>query len=1355
MFLANPFWLLLALAGLGVLYLHVRRRKTFTVPSVLIWQRIASGRATRRPWRLPPWSLALALQLLVVALLALALAEPMFSGQGTSRVLIVDATALPASADAARRELSTFPPDARNPVSIVAAGPAPRLVVARGTDAAAVQQSLGWIAAQDGAVDTARSQELAASVADKDTAIAWIEGDGQASIEATIAQDGQSWQVRGRITAPEGAPLPGTAKVLFMPEGTPGFLDWADMPVAADGGFDFSLDLPGAGIVSIRTEQTGARFAVRPAAQESRVLYLGKPTPAIVRAMQAVHGIKLFEADTLPADDGTFDLVVIDNTTIARAPATNTLWVGSAHLESEPAPDAIEAESLTAWQPDHALSQGVDWTALHTIVGFTAPAGNGASVLAAIGDRPLVIARTTRAGRDIRLGLDMAATPWADDPSYLALMVNMLRWSGLAQPAGMEQPCLVGQPCAIPPRALAGTIMPVEEAVISRSENQSQPLLPVGAFAEDGTLAEGLDSFVPQHSGLYRIDDATGRQSFIAVNTPRIAAVSGESASTPELAAPTAALPALWWLLAGLGLVVFAAEFALTTLRGENPFVPREDARFLQGRVLMVVLALTGLFFLFALFNLPFPQLSEGRRVAVASTEAAAETLVPGAVPVSMGDADRPGGAAGDALMQAAASIPAGTNGRILLDWNGNETRPGLPQAVEALAARAIPVDLLATETPGKLSIDHLTAPARIFTGDAVTLNAMVMSDGIRAADITITRNGEPLGTSQMTLQPGSNRVETLIRADAEGPAFYALRIAAGQDTVEAGLWIDAAASPHIAVFAGKDADPTALTQALGLQGFNVEQLSPSRAPSSPAGWNKYDAVVLLDMPATDLAPRQQEQLEQAVRNDGLELLILGGPHSFGPGGYFETPLEAVSPLSSRVPRNAPKTGFVFVLDRSGSMNRDEGGMDRLTIAKAATFNAAGLLNPQSQVGIVAFDTASHVILPLQNAGDESSIRNALNQLDADGGTAVYPALRDAIDMLRPVDLPKRHIVVISDGLTQPGDFAGLLAEARQAGITVSAIAIGDAADPTSLSDIAKLGGGAFHWSRDFRALPGILAQEALLSSSSPIEERTVTPQWVNRADAFLAAAPANVPAIDGYVDTTAKSRAHLHLATTDAEGNVVPIMASWRYGAGQVLALATQATGAWTARWSALPDYPRFWAQIVRGLLHNPQGLPLEAERIGDEVRLAVSSEVAPQVTVTGANGIAAPQRLVEREPGRWTARFPVLANGDFIIAADNGTESAERRIHVAGPAIAALSGADRSKAEAVARMTGGSVLSDAAQFAQPAARWVLASGWRLWLLLAAALFMASLALRYLPGLVSSRRVQTISAAPPLRRAA
>ena len=62
--------------------------------------------------------------------------------------------------------------------------------------------------------------------------------------------------------------------------------------------------------------------------------------------------------------------------------------------------------------------------------------------------------------------------------------------------------------------------------------------------------------------------------------------------------------------------------------------------------------------------------------------------------------------------------------------------------------------------------------------------------------------------------------------------------------------------------------------------------------------------------------------IEQAVKNFGVGFMMVGGKNSFGLGGYFKTPIEALLPVEMEMKgkQQLPSLGLVIVLDRSGSM---------------------------------------------------------------------------------------------------------------------------------------------------------------------------------------------------------------------------------------------------------------------------------------------------------------------------------------------------------------------------------------------------------------------------------------------------
>ena len=686
------------------------------------------------------------------------------------------------------------------------------------------------------------------------------------------------------------------------------------------------------------------------------------------------------------------------------------------------------------------------------------------------------------------------------------------------------------------------------------------------------------------------------------------------------------------------------------------------------------------------------------------------------------------------ALAVAAAMLPADAPGRIVVAFDGNETRGNAAKLLPAIAARSVKVDVLPVPllSGGEVLVEQVAAPPRISAGDSFPLQAMIYAASPAAATVQILKDGDVVVERPVELPRGRTRIETIIPAAAAGRVRYEVAVSAPGDVFPQnnrnGIVVDIAPAAQVLIVAAQPAWAEIFAKALAVHDIKSRIVEPRRAPFYLKDWLAYSAIALMNVPAIDLTTQQQELIEKAVAEHGRGLLLLGGENSFGPGGYYETPLERVSPLSSRVPRDAPKVALVFVLDRSGSMQRDEGGATRLDIAKQATLSAIRLLHPESLISIVVFDSEARVLLPLRPAKDSAAVTQALRELEPGGGTAIYPGLVEALHQLDGVEAMAKHIVVMSDGLTQPGDFPGIVKAIGDQGITVSSVAIGESADPAQLQTIARLGKGAFHATQDFKALPSILSQEALLLSGKPVEERAATPIWVKRNADFLAGMPDNLPPLGGYVLTTAKPQADLYLAIADEKQQQVPLLASWRFGNGRVVALTTQSAGAWSTQWQAMAEYPLLWAQILRHITADPgKGLSAQVTRHGDEVDVAVDA-VTPEGTprpglrlaasVAGPGGpgpeagATMPLTLAETSPGQYHGGWTLEQPGEFVVRATAEQTTAEAPLLVAYPALYALTRADPARLEALATVTGGRVLVlRGRDFREAANR---AAGWR-----------------------------------------
>jgi hypothetical protein len=260
----------------------------------------------------------------------------------------------------------------------------------------------------------------------------------------------------------------------------------------------------------------------------------------------------------------------------------------------------------------------------------------------------------------------------------------------------------------------------------------------------------------------------------------------------------------------------------------------------------------------------------------------------------------------------------------------------------------------------------------------------------------------------------------------------------------------------------------------------------------------------------------------------------------------------------------------------------------------------------------------------------------------------------------------------------------------------------------------------------------------------------------VARNAEFFAGLPDQLPPLAGYVLTTRKPQADLHLVVPDEKQEPVPLFASWRYGNGRVVALTTQGAGAWTREWQAMAEYPLLWSQTLRHVFPGlGEGLFPRLTRCGDEVEVdvdALNQEGAPReglkVTASLAEIGGAPDAAVsvvvnEVSPGRYRGRFTLDRAGEFNLRTVADQTTAERPLLVAYPALYEFTRADLVRLAALAEVTGGRVLTTEEQIfvggGEP--RWVARALWQAWVLAALALFTADLVIRYASGLIGMRR--------------
>lgn len=160
-------------------------------------------------------------------------------------------------------------------------------------------------------------------------------------------------------------------------------------------------------------------------------------------------------------------------------------------------------------------------------------------------------------------------------------------------------------------------------------------------------------------------------------------------------------------------------------------------------------------------------------------------------------------------------------------------------------------------------------------------------------------------------------------------------------------------------------------------------------------------------------------------------------------------------------------------LDRSGSMT----GLP-LHMAKASASALVSSLCEADTLELIAFDAIPKRIVASVSAKRRTEMLTAIEGITAGGGTELFSTLDALHAALIAVEIPRRHVVVITDGRFPTNGVEELVDAMVIDDVTVSTIAISQDADAELLAQMASAGGGRFQLVQDLAQLPAVLVQE-------------------------------------------------------------------------------------------------------------------------------------------------------------------------------------------------------------------------------------------------------------------------------------
>jgi len=674
-------------------------------------------------------------------------------------------------------------------------------------------------------------------------------------------------------------------------------------------------------------------------------------------------------------------------------------------------------------------------------------------------------------------------------------------------------------------------------------------------------------------------------------------------------------------------------------------------------------------------------------------------------------------------LKLAQASFPHDTAKRIVVISDGNQNIGDALEQARVVAEAGIGIDVLPI-TYGRraeVMIEKLTLPPDVRKGEPFDLRVVVNNTSQPAAGesgvvsgrlrVTLRTSDQPveLSNDHVDLPPGKS-VFTVTQKISQ-PEIYTYEAIfvpdnPADDTLtqnnRATTFTHVRGSGQVLLIEDFDhrGQHQALVERLRDENLEVTVQASNRLFESLAELQQFDTVVLANVPrsggdnADQIFNFSDDQIKMLVRNTetmGAGLVMLGGPNSFGAGGWTNTDLEKAMPVDFQIKSAevVPKGALALVMHAS---EMDDGNFWQKKIAQ----EAIKALGTEDYCGLLHWSGTDQWLWGgMLRVGDRRNRMLAeIDRMTPGDMPAFDPCLRMAEAAFRQLQgiAAAKHMIVISDG-DPARPTAGAINALKALGVTISTVAVGchGPAESKVLEDLALATGGKYYQVNNPKALPKIFQREARRVAQPLVHENPAGFVPVIKSNDEIISGISNpLPPITGFVSTTIKRNPLVEVSIVSPEppdqANAT-ILASWTYGLGRTVAYTTDVGTRWAKAWPEWSNYDKFFTQMIRWSMRpvNEQGNFVVATDVeGGQVRVFVTAldkddEFLNFLDVSGT--VVGPEmdprslKLSQTAPGRYVGTFDAKDAGSYFLMLSPGAGKAPIRTGVNVPYSAEFS--------------------------------------------------------------------------------